>query len=324
MNIQEISGKWALISSGAGNAHESIRIDSKCLPDLFLGLNSENRRSLILKLPRDYTPDFQSSQKQNLSLNLYSETGWVLLTLLDDQYFDLFDDLILSIYNKIHLMSSARLYVTEFLKTFYKWSEFFQENQTQSLSDETVRGLFGELLVLNELLVISRSTEINDVLNSWKGPYDTNHDFVNDSFDIEVKTRFDSVPNINISSEYQLQPEAGKGLTLHVVNIKSDMTNGFSLSDLVMNVREAVVLKLGDYTIVLRGLSQKGLNFKTLVKYEHLRFTPIKITTFDCCHDDFPRLIRSNLAAAVSAVSYKLNVNELRLFTLSERLFNGN
>jgi len=324
MKIQDINEKWLLIAPGRRNGHLSVRIDSKSFPDLFIGLNNENNRSLILKLPKDYSPDFQSSVKQNLSLNLYSETGWVVLTLLDEQYFDLFDDLIFSIYNKIQSMSSAQLYVTEFLKTFYKWSEFFQESRVQSLSDEIIRGLFGELIVLSELLLKSASGEINDVLDSWKGPYDTNHDFVNESISAEVKTRLNSVSNIKISSEYQLQPDTGKALELLVVTLISDTVNGTSLLDLVHSIRDYVVSKLGDYTIILRGLSQKGLSIITLAEYEHLKFIPVMLVSYDCCHPDFPRLVRSNIAPAVSSVSYKLNVEEIKPFTLSEKLFNGN
>jgi hypothetical protein len=324
MEIQDIRGKWLLVSPRSGNAYASVRIDSTSLPDIFLGMDSESKRCLILKLPKGYPADFQSSVKQNLSLSLYTETGWVVLTLLDDDFYDLFDDLIFSIYIKIHSMSSAGLYVTELLKTYYKWSEFFRDTHNQSLADETIRGLFGELIVLNEMLLESASADINDVLNSWKGPYDTNHDFVNETCDKEVKTRLESILNIRIASEHQLQADVGKNLELIIVTLVSDTINGVSLLDLVITIRDVVISKLGDYTIVLNGLSQKGLNVNSLQAYNNLRFIPVKITGYDCCQNEFPKIVRSNIAAAVSSVSYKLNVEELKPFILLERLFNGN
>ncbi|MCF2501362.1 PD-(D/E)XK motif protein [Dyadobacter chenhuakuii] len=324
MKIQDISQKWLLMNPPSGNAYTSVRIDSTSLPGIFLGLNRESKRCLILKLPKGYNPDFQSSVKQNLSLSLYAESGWVVLTLLDDNFHDLFDDLIFSIYIKIHSMSSARIYVTELLKTYYKWSEFFRDTHNQSLADETVRGLFGELTVLNEMLLESTSADINDVLKSWKGPYDTNHDFVNETCDKEVKTRLESILNITIASEHQLQADIGKNLELVIVTLVSDTVNGLSLPDLVITIRDIVMSKLGDYTIVLDGLSQKGLNVSSLQAYKDLRFVLVKISSYDCCQVEFPKIVRSNIAAAVSSVSYKLNVEELKPFILSETLFNGN
>ncbi len=148
MEIQDISRKWLLVNPPSGNAYASVRIDSTSLPGIFLGLNSESKRCLILKLPKGYHPDFQSSVKQNLSLSLYAESGWVVLTLLDDNFYDLFDDLIFSIYIKIHSMSSARIYVTELLKTYYKWSEFFDDKKVEKHSLDIIKGLYGELFII--------------------------------------------------------------------------------------------------------------------------------------------------------------------------------
>jgi len=315
MNIQELSNKWLLIPSTNGGEIMSLRIDGESIPDLFIGINPMLNRCLIIKLPSTYIPDFQSSIKQNLSLELFSNTKFLVLTLLDRQYQDLFDDLVISIYNKIHLMTDVISYTSEFIKTYYKWSEFFHDNRTKQLSDEAIRGLFGELIFLNETLKLSGAAIVNDTLNSWKGPYDSGHDFIGENKNTEVKTRLSSSNYIKISSEFQLQPEVDKTLDLAVVTINPDPFTGITLKDIALATKDLVMAKLGDYSIFLDALSQKGLTSVNIGNYDHLKFIALDITTYSCMHDNFPRLIRSTLPDAVTSVSYKLN-----LFALTDYL----
>ncbi|MBK9591013.1 MAG: PD-(D/E)XK motif protein [Crocinitomicaceae bacterium] len=45
------------------------------------------------------------------------------------------------------------------------------------------------MLFLKILVEQSNSSNINETLNSWKGPYDKGHDFELSVRDIEIKTR---------------------------------------------------------------------------------------------------------------------------------------
>jgi hypothetical protein len=307
ISIEELNNKWEALAGPETEKIRSLRINSICVPDLFIGFTPSGSRCLVLRLPERFDADFQSSVKQNLSLELYLETKWVVLTLIDDLFNDLFDDLILSIYNNIRSIEDASSYVSEFLKTYYKWSEFFQDNNNNALSDQTIKGLFGELVVLKEMIEIHPAATLNDVLDSWKGPFDTGHDFVSEHKNTEVKTKEQPAVHITISSEYQLQVEAGKTLELQVVNIVADPAGGFSLREAVLLIRDKITSKLGDYTIVLNALSQKGLTPRNLAVYDHLRYLPVSITGYNVA-EDFPRLIRSNLSDAINTVNYKINL----------------
>jgi len=316
MEVQHLLAKWNLLDRDITTNFKSLRIDSIAIPDLYIGISQERRRCLILRLPLGYVPDFQSSVKQNLSLELYRETRWIVLTLLDDQYFDLFDDLIISIYYKIGAISETPSYVGELLKTYYKWSEFFQDSSGDVLSDDQIKGLFGELVYLEEMLKHASSKEINNILYSWKGPYDTGHDFVGEILNIEVKTKSQSGVSVKISSEYQLLKEPGKDLELAVVSMERDPLNGFTIKELLLRIREQIIVKLGDYTIVLKALAQKGLTLSKLDEYSCLKFSPLEITSYDCDHHDFPKIVRTLLPSAISSVGYRLRLNELQDFII--------
>lgn len=314
MEIQDLNNKWLLLEGEITGNFKSLRLDSKSIPDLFIGRSVEGNRCLILKLPQGYKADFQSSIRQNLSLELFEKSRWIVLSLLEEQYYDLFNDLILSIYNKVVHIDKASIYVSELLKTYYKWSEFFLDSSSYRLSDEEIKGLFGELTILHELLLPSNSSNLNDVLNSWKGPYDTGHDFILEEYNIEVKTKNSGAANIKISSEYQLQSDPGKGLELAIVTVLSDSLEGDSMKDQVLKVRDYVMERLGDYSIVLKTLSQKGLNLKNLDSYEHLRFKIQSIITYDCNDQDFPKITRASLVDSINSVSYNLNINQIHTF----------
>jgi len=148
MEIQDLNNKWLLLEGEITGNFKSLRLDSKSIPDLFIGRSVEGNRCLILKLPQGYKADFQSSIRQNLSLELFEKSRWIVLSLLEEQYYDLFNDLILSIYNKVVHIDKASIYVSELLKTYYKWSEFFLDSSSYGLSDEEIKGLFGELTIL--------------------------------------------------------------------------------------------------------------------------------------------------------------------------------
>ena len=321
LTLEELSRKWLLLS--VGENIKSVRIDSSTIPDLFIGFHPDGRRCLVLQLPSSYKADFQSSIKQNLSLELFPQTRWVILTLLDSQYSDLFDDLIFSIYYKIWALEDPALYVGELLKTYYKWSEFFQNRTSTTLSEEAIRGMFGELVYLRERLDATPALQVNDLLRSWKGPYDTGHDFITDDKDVEVKTRIIDTNIVHISSESQLMEDAGKQLTLVVVSIKPNL-EGSTLREVVVDSADKVIHKLGDFTIILRALAQKGITVNMLSAYDHLRFHINDITAYSCTTDGFPRITSSLLPTGVTHVSYKLNLSALKPFMIERKEFYGN
>ena len=75
-------------------------------------------------------------------------------------------------------------------------------------------GLFGELIVLGELLNAGDSA----VLNQWKGPEDGLHDFVKDGeWELEVKTSVSPNPIVKVHPVTQLEPI---GTPFHLVVVK--------------------------------------------------------------------------------------------------------
>jgi hypothetical protein len=225
------------------------------------------------------------------------------------------------LYQKIYDLSNVAEYSKVFIQTFHKWSEFFEDEKTDRLTREIIKGLFGELLVLKSLVNSSSSSKINDALNSWKGPYDQGHDFVLDDKIIEVKTKDISKVEIGISSEYQLEKELDEKLELLVVSVESEPVNGISIKDLIHEIKNSIIDKLGDCSILLKAIRQKGLTYKNIPEYDNFKFKPINQIVYDCADDDFPKLVKSNTPDALNNIKYNIKISSLNKFIISEKEF---
>jgi hypothetical protein len=322
MTASDLENRWLLISNEkVANGYKSLRLPSECTPEVFLGVGPNGQRCLILFLPKLYKLDFNAVEKEKISIELDRHTNYLVLSLQDPGYFDLFDDLIISLYNVIKDISDVDIYAKVFIQTFNRWNAFFEDADSDRLDKDTIKGLFGELQVLKDLLEETDSSKVNSVLDSWKGPYDTGHDFVMDDKNIEVKTKDLTKPDVSISSEAQLEGEYGKGHELLVLSVEQNLENGSSLKDLFYQVKELAIGMGGDTAILVRAISQKGLNQKNIHEYDNFRFKLCSEDIYDCLKDNFPRLVKSEIGPSITNVKYNLNLKGLDGFRLSSREF---
>lgn len=321
INYEDLEIVWKTIVHSGKNEFEFSSFDGgKSKIPIFVGFNIKNNRCLFLELPMNIKVDFINTEKENLSLYYFEDTKYIVLELTDNSYFDLFNDLILSIYQRTYNLSDVEKAIDTFVKMFYKWSEFFDDKNSNKLSEESIKGLWGEMFVLKNLIENTESKYLNDVLLSWRGPYDKGHDFELENKSIEVKTKDITKQNVIISSEYQLEIENGKDLELLVLSVEKDYLNGKSLSEVFSLVKEIVIKKLGDFSIVLDALKQKNITPKNLFEYDNFKFKEIDEVVFSCS-EEFPCLKKSNLDQSIHSVKYSLNLNYLVEFIKSKRVF---
>jgi hypothetical protein len=239
----------------------------------------------------------------------------------DSDFNDLFDDLILSLYHGIKSMSQVDEYSNHFIQAFYRWSEFFEDKKSDILSEEEIRGIMGELLVLNLLIKKSNKNEINFLLKAWTGPYDKGNDFELEKKNIEVKTKSPSEMDIKISSEFQLELSPSKGLELVVVSLSSDFIVGFHIGSLILEIKKLIQECSGDNTIFWKALRQKNITAKNLNQYNGYRFKPINWVSYNCAAKNFPKLCRSNIPEEIRSLKYILRTKLLESFIIEQSDF---
>lgn len=112
-----------------------------------------------------------------------------------------------------------------------------------------------------------------------------------------------------------MQNDPGKTLELIIVTLRPDQ-NGLNLSAVSHDIRRNIIMALGDYTLFLKAIGRKGLTFHNIGNYDHLRFEPVDMVTYDASAKDFPKLNRESLSAAINGITYRLIVQELSPWVL--------
>ena len=320
MNINDLKLKWSNISK-VKDGFKALRITAKCIPDLFIGVDKNGYRCLILFIPMNVEVKLNGVDKEKLRLEYIKSKNVISIRLNDPDFQDLFNDLVFSLHSKIKDIKEANEYTSQLIQGFYKWAEFFADKHKYELSREEIKGLFGELFMLNEYLNESTPSNINNVLNSWKGPFDTAHDFIFDYKDIEIKTKELTKPIVRISSEHQFENEFDKGLELLVVSVQMDLVEGRSIQDLLLLAIGIIRKNNGDLAILYNAIKQKGLTVNNSKDYNNHRFIVDVTHLYDCMAVGFPKLSVSNIPDQISNLDYLLRVNSLGEFMIEEKKY---
>lgn len=322
MEVSSLILKWENFKDFQDNrGYKALRISADCIPELYIATDLDGYRCLLLYLPIGVDVKLKGNDKEKLKLSYLPTKNIILIKLNDLDFVDLFNDLILSLYLKIKDLADPNYYSKELIHSFYKWAEFFEDRFASKLTSDEIKGLFGELFILNEFLEETNSTNVNAVLDSWKGPFNTTNDFVFDDKNIEVKTKEESKPYVKISSEYQLEKEFDKGLELLVVSLKIDMVKGESIHDLLKTTVQHVRRNVGDLSILYHALAQIGLNIDSTIEYNNHRFIVSRTNSYDCEKEKFPKLSVSNLPEEITKLHYNLRINALNKFMLVEKKY---
>lgn len=320
MNKEIIENIWSeIIPLGKGEFEYKL-LSKESIPQLNIGFNKKNQRCLILELPKDFEKPFKEFEKENISLKYFKQEKCLCIILNDEFFRDLFDDLILSIFNRLYNISIAEEYSEIYIRHFFKWSTFFENKKNDGLTREQIKGLIGELFFLKNTL-LSSEVNVDEILLSWRGPYDEAHDFVFDFINYEVKTISASKNFINISSEFQLESENGKNLELIVILVITDNEKGITLKSIINDIKTIIFDKFGDSSIFINALTQKGLNGSRLDEYGIYSYRPIEQLTYDCVSGNFPKLIRSLIPEEISGLRYNIQLNLIENFIISKLKF---
>ncbi|HEY0466817.1 MAG TPA: PD-(D/E)XK motif protein, partial [Polyangiaceae bacterium] len=158
------------------------------------------------------------------------------LMLTNRAYGDLFsllaDDLLRSMVSAADPAEGVRLFV----QRVRRWHEFMRLVNPDGLSPEEQRGLFGELLVLADMLLPVAGAGV--AVEGWTGPLRTPHDFQLPACAIEVKSTAATQPDsVSITNVRQLESPPDSTLVLAVVVLEETRVAGMTLPDMVERLR---------------------------------------------------------------------------------------
>jgi hypothetical protein len=201
----------------------------------------------------------------------------------------------------VHRFGSRQ--VDQFLARVSAWQDFMERGKPDFLSKQNEIGLFGELVVLQELMTAGVPAGI--AVECWQGPFRAIHDYCFDGGAIEVKTATTSTGFLaKVGSIEQLDETIATPLFLAAVRIK-ELSDGVSLPTIVESFRNA----LGESSS--RTLFEGRLRVVGYVD-EHVehytsRYKPDPVEYHEVT-GNFPRLVARNVHSAIRRLTYEFDV----------------
>lgn len=199
--------------------------------------------------------------------------------------------------------------LSAFLARIAAWQDFMEREREDALGHESEIGLFGELVMLRQLLASGLSP--TKVLESWQGPLNGVHDFVLGCGAIEVKSTISPVGfSANIGSLEQLDESLVSPLFLAQIRLPLH-EHGKTLPELIEEVRE----DLRNDPIFASLFESRLLHAGFLSSHSCLytrRFVANSPRILSV-NGGFPRITQRSVMAGVRRVRYEVELDGLGL-----------
>jgi hypothetical protein len=287
---------------------------------VYWGRDSHGAYLFIVELQGDFANSFKHDRVfvKGIEVDLRSEhKNWqrLILRLSRAADLDLYEILCTSILNAVMQASDSIAAYSIIIAQLKRW-RLFLSGSTDRMSEEAVRGLFAELMFLQELMDHFESPSA--AVNSWLGPEGLHQDFVFGSAAVEVKSLMGSERStVRISSEDQLE-SINEDLFLRIYRLTEELQNiqAPSLNDAVArlidriadpDVSEQFVQKLIDY------------GYSPLPDYDLPRFGVGNILSFRVA-GDFPRIVRSQLPVGIADLKYNIQLEHIAPYSCENNI----
>jgi hypothetical protein len=194
-----------------------------------------------------------------------------------------------------------------FLARLDAWRQFLRDRRSGLSREETV-GLLGELVILERVLLADCSVQ-----SSWEAPDDGLHDFQSNGHALEIKTSLGPSSNLRISSLDQLEPSGLRRLDLlHVRLIEAP--DGRTIGDLITSITATLVDDVARRSFE-NALLRRGL----MPDDDAARSGPrVQLRAIEgySASETFPRLVRTDVPAAITDANYTLDLRSLAPFSV--------
>ncbi|MET7649856.1 PD-(D/E)XK motif protein [Streptomyces sp. NPDC005486] len=296
----------------------SLRLHPESPLDIFLSVSHPGRqRMLVLRADaRSADPIVRSVGRLpkaagiEMNLSAVSRVEYELQVILTaNELREVFNPLVADVADTAKAAPAAAEALAAAVDRFGRWQDLLRAVSRDGLSAEARRGLYGELLVLGDVLLTSQAQ--SEAVEAWTGPTGTNQDFQLAEVAIEAKASVAKRPrSIRIASERQLDGTGTPALLLALAQL--DERRGGSGESLNTRV-ESIRRQLTNPTARVRFdglLIQVGYLPGHHDLYEEPRYT-LRELRFWHVREGFPRLVESDLPEGVGDCTYNVSTSGL-------------
>ena len=298
------------------------RYSGSVLPDVFVAVQQPEKllciatsisESIVVNISM-----FNNLQEVQIDLlpNLDQKGKNILLfKLINNQHRDIFSVLSEDLIASIKSETSEKQLVKTILNRFDKWKSLFTRINSQGLSPEEQRGLYGELYFLRKFLY--RNDNYAFVLNTWIGPEEEVRDFQMNNWALEVKTTCgNNHQKVQISSERQLDTTYLEKLFLYHISLEKVQESGESLNQIIVTINDLLETDSIALNRFKSKLYEAGYFEQHITLYASVGYF-IRQDTFYIVQNNFPRIQENEIRSGVGDVKYSIVVSQCEAFKQS-------
>jgi hypothetical protein len=212
---------------------------------------------------------------------------------------------------EIRTSNSASAAIHGVVQLIERWRRFLEKHR-ENLGPEEVRGLIGELSMLERLAM---RIGARAALASWRSPFGSIRDFECPNVAVEVKTYMTSTgASVRINDPLQLEPESGIPLLLACQELARSSEEKLTLPGHVARISrlfEGDISLKEDFDNALASAGYLTSHAKLYIDGYALGATNV----FEVC-DGFPRISAASIPPFVSRVHFDIEILPLARFSV--------
>lgn len=305
--------------SGAGVAWRRIHAGSG--HDLYIAVRQPgDERALWFDFPADAIEDrsvIASLRAVRVEVGRRDDDPAILrceMALMSPDLADVFSRLVEDVAAAVAAQNSDAAAAEVLLKRLALWRRLLEVNSPQGLTGEERRGLYGELLVLGDLLAEGLRASL--VVPAWTGPLHKNQDFQFSEAALEVKSTSAKQPqSVIVTNERELDPRGvGELFLVHISLDERRGGTGESLPEAVNRLRANLADEPSARVHFDRLLATAGYLDEHAALYADLRYTIRSLNSYRTA-PGFPAIVEAMLPQGVGDVKYRIQTAALQPFT---------
>ncbi|WP_188961765.1 PD-(D/E)XK motif protein [Deinococcus aquiradiocola] len=220
----------------------------------------------------------------------------------DEGYRDLYIHLADDLHDHLEQVTQPQEAAKVLLSRLRLWAGFLRRGG-RPLDARTIRGLFAELMALEQLLIPAIGWEA--ALNAWSGPSGTAQDVITDRLAMDVKASRQDDAIVTISSIEQLDPPGSR--TVRLLEGVVSEGHGETLATLVSRLNTSAGAA-GCAPMFLARLRQMQITPYGLQDTDGQPMTLNQWRVHRVDDPGFPRLMRSDVPAGLVSASYRIDL----------------
>lgn len=295
---EQITEQWHKALDGG-----QVLVDKDHPLIMYVDITPNGQKELVVEVCGEKETLRPTASIQVYNYKSESGTSFQGLELLDNTLDVEYTYMCLDIVNASQVCKTKTDAYKTVITTYQKWNNLLANVKREILSEQTIRGLLGELKYIQEELESGRSAL--DIFRAWKIYKDASRDFIFDTTWAEIKTAEATKEYVTISSLEQLEFCGGELIVYRLNKVHND-AEGLSLNALITQIKEKLdAVSANEFA---SKLIEKGYHYSD--EYDHYRYE-FKEKLEYCVDEQFPRITPSMVDDAIISAKYDIRLDRI-------------